>query len=84
MICDRINAAVAQTIGFGPPRRHPSTRMPFVRTRAMRDAVQTRDTAAADLHQIASADPLNAGAITAAQAQVKTAQASLRSRPRKP
>jgi hypothetical protein len=39
--------------------------------------VQTRDTAASDLHQIVFADPLNTDAITAAQTQVKTAQASL-------
>ena len=78
MICDRINAAVAQTIGFGRPRRHPSARMPFVRTRAVRDAVQTRGAAASDLHQVVSADPLNTAAITAAQTQVKTVQASLK------
>ena len=77
-MCDRINAAVDATIGFGRPRRHPSNRVPFVRTRAVKDAVKDRDLAAATLLDINTTDPLNTDAIATAQAQVKEAQASLK------
>jgi hypothetical protein len=78
ILCERINAAVDATIGFGRPRRHPSSRVPYIRTRAVKDAVKERDLAAADLLDVSVTDPLNTDAIARAQEQVKETQASLK------
>jgi hypothetical protein len=77
-LCERINAALDTTIGFGRPRRHPSSRSPFIRTRAVKDAVKERDSAAADLLNVSTTDPLNTDAIASAHEQVKETHASLK------
>jgi hypothetical protein len=77
-ICECINAAVAETIGFRQPRHHPSTRAPVVRTRAVRAAVNARDAAAAALAEVSINDPLNTEAVTAAETRAKQAHTALK------
>jgi hypothetical protein len=75
-----VNALMQQSIQLSAsadPVATPPLAPPLL-TRAVKDAVKERDSAAADLLNVSTTDPLNTDAIASAKEQVKETQASLK------